>query len=58
MTQGQVVTCSGVHKDGSLRVVRNGIGIAEYASVDAPGVQGIWSLVSPTDMQHARYVTV
>ena len=24
--QGQVVTCSGVHKDGSLRVVRNGIG--------------------------------
>ena len=27
--QGQVVTCSGAYKDGSLRVVRNGIGINE-----------------------------
>lgn len=27
--QGQVVTCSGAFKDGSLRVVRNGIGINE-----------------------------
>ncbi|CAB4306932.1 unnamed protein product [Prunus armeniaca] len=32
--QGQVVTCSGAYKDGSLRVVRNGIGINEQASVD------------------------
>lgn len=27
--QGQVVTCSGCNKDGSIRVVRNGIGINE-----------------------------
>jgi hypothetical protein len=27
--QGQVVTCSGAYKDGSLRIVRNGIGINE-----------------------------
>lgn len=27
--QGQVVTCSGAFKDGSLRIVRNGIGINE-----------------------------
>jgi hypothetical protein len=27
--QGQLVTCSGTYKDGSLRVVRNGIGINE-----------------------------
>lgn len=30
--QGQVVTCSGAYKDGSLRVVRNGIGINEQVS--------------------------
>lgn len=33
--QGQVVTCSGAFKDGSLRVVRNGIGINEQ-------VFGLW----------------
>lgn len=30
--QGQVVTCSGAFKDGSLRIVRNGIGINEQVS--------------------------
>jgi Mono-functional DNA-alkylating methyl methanesulfonate N-term len=30
--QGQVVTCSGAYKDGSLRVVRNGIGINEQVN--------------------------
>ena len=34
---GQVVTCSGVSKDGSLRVVRNGIGIHEQATIELPG---------------------
>jgi DNA damage-binding protein 1 len=42
--QGQVVTCSGGGYDGSLRIVRNGIGFAEQASVDLPGVKGIWNL--------------
>ena len=37
--QGQVVTCSGTMKDGSLRVVRNGIGINEQAAVELPGIQ-------------------
>jgi len=34
MKQGpaQLVTCSGTYKDGSLRVVRNGIGITEQVS--------------------------
>jgi DNA damage-binding protein 1 len=31
--QGQVVTCSGAFKDGSIRVVRNGIGINEQVLV-------------------------
>lgn len=34
--QGQVVTCSGALKDGSLRIVRNGIGINEQVSSRNP----------------------
>lgn len=32
--QGQVVTCSGAYKDGSLRIVRNGIGINEQVRIE------------------------
>ncbi|GAB6033172.1 DNA damage-binding protein 1a [Chamberlinius hualienensis] len=42
--QGQLVTCSGGYKEGSLRVIRNGIGIQEHASIDLAGIKGIWSL--------------
>jgi len=42
--QGQVITCLGAFKDGSLRIIRNGIGINEQASIDLPGIKGIWSL--------------
>merc|ERR1719289_228492 len=42
--QGQLVTCSGGHKEGSLRIIRNGIGIHELASVDLPGIKGMWPL--------------
>ena len=40
----QVVTCSGVGVDGSLRIVRNGIGVIEQAAVELPGIKGVWSL--------------
>ena len=36
----QIVSCSGHGKDGSLRVVRSGIGINEAASIDLPGIKG------------------
>ncbi|KAL3841910.1 hypothetical protein ACJMK2_019999 [Sinanodonta woodiana] len=42
--QGQLVTCSGAYKEGSLKIIRNGIGIHEHASIDLPGIKGIWSL--------------
>eukprot|EP00878_Enallax_costatus_P005870 GHUV01006158.1.p1 GENE.GHUV01006158.1~~GHUV01006158.1.p1 ORF type:complete len:800 (+),score=216.97 GHUV01006158.1:186-2585(+) len=42
--QGQMVACCGVFQDGSLRVVRNGIGIHEAAAMELPGIKGIWSL--------------
>ncbi|MCL7034899.1 hypothetical protein MKW94_022080 [Papaver nudicaule] len=48
--QGQVVTCSGAYKDGSLRVVENGISISEQALIELRGVKGIWSFrTSPDD---------
>lgn len=40
----QVVTCSGGGIDGSLRIVRNGIGVIEQATVELPGIKGVWSL--------------
>ncbi|KAM9861365.1 DNA damage-binding protein 1 [Aulostomus maculatus] len=44
--QGQLVTCSGAFKEGSLRIIRNGIGIHEHASIDLPGIKGLWPLRS------------
>ncbi|KAK0140071.1 DNA damage-binding protein 1 [Merluccius polli] len=40
--QGQLVTCSGAFKEGSLRIIRNGIGIHEHASIDLPGIKGLY----------------
>jgi DNA damage-binding protein 1 len=42
--QGQMITCSGSFKEGSLRVIRNGIGIQEHACIDLPGIKGMWAL--------------
>jgi len=42
--QSQVVTASGSSKSGSLRLIRNGIGMNEYASVEIPGIQNMWSV--------------
>uniref|UniRef100_A0AAQ4NZ69 DNA damage-binding protein 1 n=1 Tax=Gasterosteus aculeatus aculeatus TaxID=481459 RepID=A0AAQ4NZ69_GASAC len=47
--QGQLVTCSGAFKEGSLRIIRNGIGIHEHASIDLPGIKGLWALRSPRE---------
>ena len=44
MGQCQVVTASGSSKTGSIRLVRNGIGMNEYASVEIPGIQHMWSI--------------
>jgi len=43
-----LVTASGVGRDGSLRLVRNGVGVAEQASAwDLPGVTRVWGLRGP-----------
>ncbi len=56
--KGQVVTCSGAYKDGSLRIIRNGIGINAEASIDLPGIKGIWSLKPSSEAQHDKYLIV
>uniref|UniRef100_A0A674PKQ2 DNA damage-binding protein 1 n=1 Tax=Takifugu rubripes TaxID=31033 RepID=A0A674PKQ2_TAKRU len=45
--QGQLVTCSGAFKEGSLRIIRNGIGIHEHASIDLPGIKGFVICAGP-----------
>ncbi|CAI8051485.1 DNA damage-binding protein 1 [Geodia barretti] len=45
-----VVTCSGFGRNGSLRLVRSGVGINEQASIDLAGVKGVWSLRCGTEM--------
>ena len=39
-----MITCSGVGFDGSLRIIRSGIGFSEQASIELPGVKGMWSM--------------
>ena len=44
--------CSGVGKDGALRVVNSGVGINESASIDLAGIKGeeeeqeVWFLLN------------
>jgi len=56
--QGQVVTCSGAMKDGSLRIIRNGIGINEQAQVELPSIKGMWSLRPSSTVPHDKYLVV
>lgn len=41
-----VVTCSGAYKGGSLRVVRQGVGLDELAALEMEGVQKIFNIRS------------
>ncbi|CAM9125233.1 unnamed protein product [Choristocarpus tenellus] len=54
--QGQAVTCSGCNKDGSLHVIRNGIGINEQASTELAGIKGMWSLQDSSSSCHDKYL--
>ncbi|XP_034833854.1 DNA damage-binding protein 1 [Maniola hyperantus] len=50
--QNQLITCSGAFKMGSLRIIRNGIGIQEQALIDLPGIKGMWALTLAPDSQY------
>ena len=48
--QHAVVTCSGMGKNGTLRIIRNGIGIHEQAEVEIPGITALFALHLPGDV--------
>lgn len=52
----QLVTCSGAYKGGSLRVVRQGVGIHELARLELDGVQKVWSLNGAADQGDGHLV--
>jgi DNA damage-binding protein 1 len=54
--QSQVVTASGSSKSGTLRMIRNGIGMKEYASVELSGIQNMWSLRQSFDDDQDTYL--
>ena len=56
--QGQLVTCSGAYKEGSLRIIRNGIGIHEHASIDLPGIKGILTKLFAVDLGITRVIII
>eukprot|EP00945_MAST-04E_sp_MAST-4E-sp1_P008624 g8624.t1 len=56
--RGQVVTCSGAFKDGSLRVIRNGIGINEQAAIGISGIKGLWALRPSMDAAYDKYLVM
>ncbi|KAJ2957322.1 hypothetical protein NQZ79_g6952 [Umbelopsis isabellina] len=42
--QAQVITCSGAGTDGSLRIIRNGVGVNIQATLEIAGVKNVLSL--------------
>jgi len=54
--RGQLVTCSGGMKDGSLRIVRNGVGVDEQCAIDLPGIKGMWSLKQTQNSKFDSYL--
>lgn len=56
--QGQLVSCSGAYKDGSIRIVRAGIGINEFANVELDGMKGVWSFAAPPESGIDKYLVI
>ncbi|ORX47787.1 hypothetical protein DM01DRAFT_256916 [Hesseltinella vesiculosa] len=42
--QPQMITCSGAGNSGSLRIIRNGVGLNPIVSIEVRGATGIWAL--------------
>jgi len=56
--QGFIVTCSGGFPKGTLRIIRNGVGVEEFAQIELPGIKGIWSLTPPEGSTYEKYLIV
>ncbi|KAK9711909.1 DNA damage-binding protein 1a [Basidiobolus ranarum] len=49
--RNNMISCSGAFKDGSLRVIRNGVGVKEQAKLEMSGIKGTWSLRNSYDTE-------
>eukprot|EP01091_Cochliopodium_minus_P000594 TRINITY_DN1052_c0_g2_i2.p1 TRINITY_DN1052_c0_g2~~TRINITY_DN1052_c0_g2_i2.p1 ORF type:complete len:680 (-),score=176.68 TRINITY_DN1052_c0_g2_i2:1364-3403(-) len=56
--QCQIVTCSGGFNEGSLRVINNGIGIEEQATIGLGGMKGLWSMKETSSSENDKYLAV
>jgi DNA damage-binding protein 1 len=54
----QLLTASGGMKNGSLRIIRNGVGIEEQASLDLDGVKQMWSLKKQFSSKFEKYLVM
>lgn len=53
-----MVTCSGIATDGSLRIVRNGIGMVGQATIELSGIRGLWSLRAEYEHLHDSFLVL
>ncbi|XP_044976248.1 DNA damage-binding protein 1-like isoform X2 [Hordeum vulgare subsp. vulgare] len=56
--QGQVITCSGAYKDGSIRAIRNELVITDQASLQLHGMKGLWSLKCSSNDPYDTFLVV
>ena len=56
--ESQILTASGGYSDGSLRIVRNGVGIEEQASLELDGIKQMWSLKSKYSSKFEKYLVM
>jgi DNA damage-binding protein 1 len=56
--QDQIVACCGALKDGSLRIIRNGIGVNAEADLPLPNITGVWSMRASSTAQFDKFLCV
>ena len=54
----QVVMCSGIDTQGSIRIVRNGIGMLEHSAAEMPGIRGMWNLRPSFSATHDELLVI
>jgi len=57
-SDGHIITCSGVSRMGSLRIIRNGIGFVEHAAVELDGIKALFTLPSLTSPEWDEFLVV
>jgi DNA damage-binding protein 1 len=56
--QDQVVACCGALREGTLRIVRNGIGVNMEAELPLPNITGVWSMRASSAAEFDKYLCV